>query len=84
MHELTVCIVTEKNVRQRRKCVERCTILWIDRNRDKTVRETEFHVRIPAGKEYTNLSTLAGIGGIGMIVGAPAGGYRYWRASTGH
>ncbi len=47
--------------------------LGMMRNRDKKVRETEFYVRIPAGKEYTNLSTLAGIGGIGMLVGVPAG-----------
>ncbi len=65
--------MAEKNVRQRRKCAERRTFLWNDSNRDKTVRETEFHVSIPAGKEYTNLSTLAGTGGIGMLVGAPAG-----------
>jgi hypothetical protein len=50
-------------------------------NRDKTVRETEFHRRIPPGKEFTKFSTLAGIG---MLVVAPAGGYRYWRASMGH
>ncbi len=73
MHELTVCIVAEKNVRQRRKCSERRTIPWNDRNRDKTVRETEFHVCIPSGKEFTKFGTLAGVGGIGMLVGAPAG-----------
>jgi hypothetical protein len=66
MHELTVA--AEINFGQRRKCVERCTFVWNDRNRDKTVRETEFHVRIPAGKEYTKFGTPPLDTGIGVCV----------------